>query len=134
MGSSLKTLNFISRRRYSLYLLKVYQNMDEEQILCSNTYKNLSAEQWANYAQEIETELGLYKYMARVCGFILLNLIFIAIIMKLPTRRRSRKEILSNIDEETTIWRIFVPPSKTNNSKEDANNNAGENNQKVVTV
>ena len=40
--------------------------MDEEQILCSNTYKNLTAEQWANYAQEIETELGLYKYMARV--------------------------------------------------------------------
>ena len=54
--------------------------------------------------------------------------------MKLPTRKRSRKEILANMDEETTIWRIFVPPSKTNNSKEDANNNAGENNQKVETV
>merc|ERR1712141_618306 len=103
---------------------------DEEEILCSNTYKNLTAEQWANYAQEIETELGLYKYMARVCGFILLNLIFIAIIMKLPTRRRSRKEILSNVNEEATIWKIFVP-SKSNNSKEDANNNAGENNKKI---
>ena len=40
--------------------------MDEEQILCNNTYRNLTAEQWANYAQEIENELGLYKYMARV--------------------------------------------------------------------
>ena len=68
------------------------------------------------------------------CGFILLNLIFIAIIMKLPTRKRSRKEILANVNEETTIWKIFVPPSKSNNSKEDANNNAGENNQKVETV
>ena len=54
--------------------------------------------------------------------------------MKLPTRKRSRKEILANMDEETTIWRIFVPSSKTNNSKEDANNNAGENNQKVENV
>ena len=68
------------------------------------------------------------------CGFILLNLIFIAIIMKLPTRKRSRKEILANMDEETTIWRIFVPSSKSNNSKEDANNNAGENNPKVENV
>ena len=67
------------------------------------------------------------------CGFILLNLIFIAIIMKLPTRKRSRKEILANVNEETTIWRIFVP-SKSNNSKEDANNNAGENNQNVENV
>ena len=54
--------------------------------------------------------------------------------MKLPTRKRSRKEILANVNEEATIWRIFVPQSKTNNSKEDANNNAGENNQKVETV
>ena len=50
--------------------------------------------------------------------------------MKLPTRKRSRKEILSNMDEETTIWRIFVPPTKSNNSiEDDANNNAGQNNQ-----
>ena len=50
--------------------------------------------------------------------------------MKLPTRKRSRKEILSNMDEETTIWRIFVPTTKSNNSIEgDANNNAGQNNQ-----
>ena len=41
--------------------------MAQEEILCtSNTYRNLTAEQWANYAQEIENELGLYKYMARV--------------------------------------------------------------------
>merc|ERR1711997_208939 len=113
---------------------KVLQIMAEEEILCnSNTYRNLTAEQWANYAQEIENELGLYKYMARVCGFILLNLIFIAIIMKLPTRKRSRKEILANVNEEATIWRIFVP-SKSNNSKEDANNNAGENNKKIEKV
>ena len=67
------------------------------------------------------------------CGFILLNLIFIAIIMKLPTRKRSRKEILANVNEEATIWKIFVP-SKSNNSKEDANNNAGENNKKIENV
>ena len=44
---------------------KVLQIMAEEEILCnSNTYRNLTAEQWANYAQEIENELGLYKYIA----------------------------------------------------------------------
>ena len=49
--------------------------------------------------------------------------------MKLPTRRRSRKEILSNIDEETTIWKIFMPTQSNNSKLEDANNNSGENNQ-----
>ena len=53
--------------------------------------------------------------------------------MKLPTRKRSRKEILANVNEEATIWKIFVP-SKSNNSKEDANNNAGENNKKIENV
>ena len=36
---------------------------EESQYL---TYKNLTAEEWANYAQELEHELGIYKYMARV--------------------------------------------------------------------
>ena len=30
------------------------------------TYNNLSAEQWANQAEELEKELNLYKYMAKM--------------------------------------------------------------------
>ena len=31
-----------------------------------NTFQNLTAEQWGTYAQDLEFELGAYKYMARV--------------------------------------------------------------------
>ena len=33
------------------------------------------------------------------------------------------------MDEETTIWKIFMPTKSNNLQLEDANNNSGENNQ-----
>ena len=37
-----------------------------EEIMEDCTYNNLSAEEWANQAEELEKELNLYKYMARM--------------------------------------------------------------------
>ena len=39
----------------------ILENFEED---C--TYNNLSAEQWANQAEELEKELNLYKYMAKI--------------------------------------------------------------------
>ena len=39
----------------------------EEQDLCPNiTYQNLSAKQWADYAEGLEYEVGIYRYIAKV--------------------------------------------------------------------
>ena len=40
--------------------------LPEDNNLCENTFKSLTARQWADRAEDIEAELNLYKYMARV--------------------------------------------------------------------
>ena len=40
--------------------------LPEDNNLCENTFKSLTAIQWANRAEDIEAELNLYKYMAKV--------------------------------------------------------------------
>ena len=40
--------------------------LPEENTPCDNTFKSLTASQWANRAEDLEAELNLYKYMARV--------------------------------------------------------------------
>ena len=37
-----------------------------ETIEADCTYNNLNAEQWANQAEELEKELNLYKYFAKM--------------------------------------------------------------------
>ena len=38
----------------------------DDQNGCQSLFQNRTAEQWANYAEKIEHDLGIYKYMAKV--------------------------------------------------------------------
>jgi len=71
-----------------------------ETIEADCTYNNLNAEEWANQAEELEKELNLYKYFAKICGIVLLNLFFLTLVGCLPTRKRSlRKSMMTKADD-----------------------------------